>query len=432
MSVLTAPPARPQTATRLRRGSFERFAVISMAIAVAAQPLLHPSGPGNSSPVDVFTLVSLLAVLAWAASARVRVRAPYAFAVGLMVLGGAIAGAAGPLPGTALLTIVQDIVLAVWCAALATLASSPRRLALLANAWAYASVVAAAILVAGYLAHISAITGVVAREGNRVLFTFGDPNYAATYWTLSIFVLYACGRPRHRGLRVLGYVLLGWALLLTESNGGVVEVLVGLSVIAILTQTRRRGAAGGIATALVIVGIAASAAVFLPVSKIQTWARDSGQSYLENSIGRSNDSSAQRGQLISESFQLYAQDGWLGSGPASTKQLLTDRGYTYAKEAHDDYLAALTERGPIGLLGLLCLVGSVAVRARGVARAAMFDRRTAVPHPGGLLAAAAAAGVAGTYYEVLHFRFVWVLLAFIAAYGWQQAAGAASQPEAAP
>lgn len=431
MTVL-APPSELDSAAALRRGSLERFAVISMAIAVAAQPLLHPTGPGNSSPVDVFTLVSVLATLGWAASARVRVRAPYAFAAGLMVLGGAIAGAAGPLPGTALLTVVQDIVLAVWCAALTTLASSARRFALLARAWAYASVVAAAILVAGYLAHFPAITGVVAREGNRVLFTFGDPNYAATYWTLSIFAVYACGRPRRRGVRVIGYILLAWALLLTESNGGVVELLVGLSVVAIVTQTRKRGAAGGIATALVIVSIAGSAALFAPVSKIQTWARDSGQSYLVNSIGRSNDSSSQRGQLISESLQLYAQDGWQGSGPASTKPLLTDRGYEYAKEAHDDYLAALTERGPLGLLGLLCLIGSVAVRARRVARHALQGRTSVLPRPAGLVAAAVAAGVAATYYEVLHFRFVWVLLALIAAAVWQRASTASSEAEVAP
>lgn len=429
MTVL-AVPRPPQEAASLRRGSFERFAVVSMAIAVAGQPLLHPTGPGNSSPVDVFTLVSIVAVLGWAARAQVRVRAPYAFAAGLMVVGGAVAGAVGPLPGTALLTIVQDIVLAVWCAALSTLAGRPRRLALLANAWAYAAIAAAAVLVAGYLAQVPAITGVVAREGNRVLFTFGDPNYAATYWVLSIFVVYACRRPLRRGVRLFGYAMLLWALFLTESNGGVVELLVGVGVLLIVNQTRRRGAAGGIATGLAILAIAGSAVLFVPISSIQTWARDSGQSYLENSIGRSNDSSAQRSQLIAESFQLYEQDGWQGSGPASTKQLLTDRGYEYAKEAHDDYLAALTERGPIGLLGLLCLVGSVAIRARGVARCALEDRATALPRPAGLLAAVVAAGVAGTYYEVLHFRFVWVLLGLIAAYAWQRAAAGSSTPEA--
>ncbi len=424
MTLLTAAPARPtpRPGAGLRRGSTERFAVIAMALTVAGQPLLHPSGPGNSSPVDVFTVLSILAVALWSGATLVRVRVPYAYGVGLMVLGGAIAGAVGPLPRTALLTVMQDLLLVMWCAAFAVLASDRRRLSLLANTWAYSAEIAAVVLIVGYLTHVTAITGVVAREGNRVLFTFGDPNYAATYWVMSIFVVYACRRPLRPWLRRGAYALLLWALFLTESNGGVVELIVGFGVLVIVAQTRRRGTTAGVATALVVLTLAGSAAVFTPLSTIQTWARDSGQSYLVNSIGRSNDSSSQRSQLIAESFQLYAQDGWQGSGPASTKQLLTDRGYEYAKEAHDDYLAALTERGPLGLLGLLCLVASVAVRAGAVARAALHDQVTALPRPAGLLAAVVAAGVAGTFYEILHFRFIWALFALIAAYSWQQQA----------
>jgi len=60
-----------------------------------------------------------------------------------------------------------------------------------------------------------------------------------------------------------------------------------------------------------------------------------------NSLGRSNDSSAQRSLLVSESLHLYQSGNTLGTGPATTKALLSARGYPYAKEAHDDYLAAL-------------------------------------------------------------------------------------------
>ncbi|NUP17102.1 MAG: hypothetical protein HOZ81_13535 [Streptomyces sp.] len=37
-----------------------------------------------------------------------------------------------------------------------------------------------------------------------------------------------------------------------------------------------------------------------------------------------------------------------------------------------------------------------------------------MPRPAGLVAALAGLAVAGAYYEVLHFRFLWVLLALVA------------------
>jgi O-antigen ligase len=263
---------------------------------------------------------------------------------------------------------------------------------------------------------------VTEREGNRVMFTFGDPNYAGLYWVMSIFLVYATARPRRRGVRILAYALLLTALALSESNGGVVALGVGLAAIFVMRQTRRRGTMGGIAAGLAVLSLAGALTLFLPFSAVQTWARDSNQPLLVNSIGRSDSSSEQRSELIHESVQLYTSDGWQGSGPASTKALLTDRGYSYAKEAHDDYLAALTERGPIGLLGLVVIIVAAAARASVVARRAVRadkvddDDPNPLPRPAGLLAALLAAAVAGGYYEVLHFRFVWAALALVAAF----------------
>lgn len=59
-----------------RRGGIERFALVSMAASFVAQFALRPSGPGNSSPVDVLVLVSILATAIWASSTRLPLRAP--------------------------------------------------------------------------------------------------------------------------------------------------------------------------------------------------------------------------------------------------------------------------------------------------------------------------------------------------------------------
>lgn len=420
-----APPARATAAIpaartaraglRGTRGTIERFAVISMAAAFVAQPLLHPTGPGNSSPVDVFTVVSLMATAIWARDSRARVRAPYTIGVALMVVGGCIAGAFGPMPGTALLAVVQDIVLIAWCTAVGVLAARRGGVRLIATVWAYGAVTAAAVLVAGSLLGIDAITGVIAREGNRALFTFGDPNYAGTYWVMSIFVVFACGRPNRRAARLAGYGLLVWALVLTESNGGVVQLILGLTVLLLLRTYRRHGLAACLALFLVLGGGVIAVATAVPLSSVQVWARDSGQSLLVNSLGRSNESSSQRSQLIDEALHLYRSDGVLGSGPASTKPLLSDRAYPYPKEAHNDYLAALVERGPLGLLGIIALVASGAWRAgRVLSLRPGGTAEQPLPNPAGLVAACAAVVVAATYYEVLHFRFVWGMLAFVA------------------
>jgi O-antigen ligase len=409
-----------------RRRSAERAAVVLALVSVTLQPFLHPTGPGNSSPVDVAILAAMIAIAIWGAAAGIRWRAPYLLGMGLMTLGGAIAGLLGPLPGTALLTIFQDLVIFMWATAVTNLARRPGVLPLLARVWAETSICWASVLAAASVLGLTAVEGIVAREGNRALFTFGDPNYAATFWVSSIFVVYAAQRPRNPWLRRVGYAVLVWAVVLTESNGGALALVIGWAFLLLLAIARRYGGAGAVASALAAGLVVGGGLGVVPFAQIQSWALHSGQPVLVNSLGRSDSSSGQRQTLVAESLELYRTDGLLGSGPASTKELLQERQYPYAKEAHDDYLAALVERGPMGVLGILALVASAAYRAQRVARIANGPGAGLVARPSGLVAALLAMALAGTYYEVLHFRFVWLLLAMVAA------AAALSEPAPAP
>lgn len=395
-----------------RRGSAERVAVVVLAITVACQPLLRPSGPGNSSLVDVFTLLSLLSAAVWLGAAGIRVRGPYLIPLATMIAGGLIAGITGVLPGTALLAVVQDLVLAVWLVAVVNVAARRGVASLLVRVWAVAAPTAALVFVIASQLGITALQGLYANEGTRESFTFGDPNYAGTYFVVSIFVVHASSRPRHRVLRALSYGLLVWALLLTSSNGGFLELLIGVAFLAVLALNRNHGAvpAAGLAAILAIVIVLAG--TVLPVSAIQAWARASDQPVLVNTIGRSNDSSGQRAELINESMKLYTDSSGLGIGPGATKPLLEARSYPYAKEAHDDYLASLVERGPLGALGLVALVIAAAVRCRRVAR--LPGPALGIARPAGLVAALLVMAVAASYYEVLHFRFLYILLALLA------------------
>ncbi len=417
MSVTVSLPRFADASVRERlaaRGTAERTAVVTAAVSVALQPLLRPSGPLNSSPVDVALLLAVLTTAVWAGTCSVRLRAPYAVAMGLMVLGGAIAGLAGPLPGTSLITLMQDLVLFSWATAIVNLARRPGVLRLLSTTWALTSVLCAAVLVFAALFGLTAVEGFIAKNGDRASFTFGDPDYAATYWAFSVFIVYATQRPRRPWLRRLGYVLLIWSLVLTQSNGGLVALPVGVGLVLLVAAHRRFGTMAALSALLATVASVGLLLTAVPLTVIQEWARYSGQPLLQETIGRSDASSSQRSILTSEAMQLYATDGPLGSGPGTTKELLEDHHYAYAKEAHDDFLASLVERGLIGVVGILVLLVGALSRGARVLRGPPRGWPE-LPRPVGLVAGLAAALLAGTFYEVLHFRYVWLLLAFTAA-----------------
>jgi len=416
MTTVTATGLTPgRSKTTARYETLTRATAFVACAALVFQPILRPAGPGNSSPVDALTVATVVMSLLWAATCGRRLGAPYSLAAALMLLSGGLAGLSGPLPGSSLMNLSKEILLLAWCVALYNLARRPGILRLFTASFAYAAVVWASVLVAGTLGHIAAIEGISPTEGDRKLFTLGDPNYAATYWVVSILMVYAAQRPRRRLLRWYGYVVLVWALLLSQSNGGVLMLVVSLLFVAAYTAWRKGGMVAAASVVLVVALGAGGALTMAPLAHLQDRAQLSQQTELVNTVGRSGASSEQRGTLVQEGLQLYQQRWLTGSGPGTTKQLLTDQDFAYAKEAHDDYLAALIERGPLGVIALLTLMVTAAWQSTRALRAPPGTGFAAqVPRPAGLVAALVGLAVAGAYYEVLHFRFLWVLLAMVA------------------
>jgi lipopolysaccharide/colanic/teichoic acid biosynthesis glycosyltransferase len=401
------------------RGSAERAAVVTLVAAIVFQPILHPTGPGNSSPVDLLTVASIVAALVWLAGTHRKLRAPYFFPVALYIAAGAASGLASSLPTTALVTLAIDALLFTWCVAVVNVLSAPRAMRYALTAWSWSGIGWAAVSIIAWLGHITVIEGVTAAEGNRVMFTFGDPNYASWYWGATMLVVYASRTPAKRWMRVIGYLVLAWALILTESNGGMLALGAGITFLLLVRGYRRHGWAGVLATGLTI-GLAVTAFfTVLPLNELRQWAANSDQALLVNSIGRSAQSSSERGQLLHESIQLYERsDGVLGTGPASTKPLTTAQLYPYANEAHDDYLAALSERGAVGLFAFVLLAASAAARASPVVRRPLSaPMAAAVPRPAGIVAALITVSLNSFYEEVQHFRPLWLLLAIVAVLG---------------
>ena len=152
------------------------------------------------------------------------------------------------------------------------------------------------------------------------------------------------------------------------------------------------------------------------LSGIQASAAGSRYAFIRQGLGRSPDSAGQRQSLLQESIGLYERGSPLGEGPVSTKSRLEREQAPLIKEAHDDYLAALIERGPIGFVGVLLLVSSLALRGMFATRAKLAAGfAAAVARPNALVGALAGTLVAGTVYELLHVRHIWTLFALVAA-----------------
>jgi len=393
----------------------ERLAIVSTATAIALLPLLRPAGPANTAPLDVFIGLSVGACFVWALVSRQRWRFAYVLPMALFVVGGALGALAGPVPARALIALTQDLWVLAWCICIANVCRTPQALALLLRTWIVASLVWAVLLLIGEYAGNAYLAGTQSNEGGRTSLTFGDANFSANYFFLSMMFIAATRYPRKRPVRLLAYALLlpPWAL--SGSNSGIVELSLGITLIAAVALYRRFGAVPTVAIGCFFLLFAVAVVPQIPLTRIQNAAHDSQYRLLRDWVGRSQRTAGQRKELLRESVVLYYKGGFLGTGPTSTIKRLATTQAPFAREAHDDYLAALVERGVIGAAGVLLLVGSVLARAGSLVRrqpSAAFAE--VVPRTAPILAAVIGTLVLGTVYEVLHGRHVWALFGIVA------------------
>ncbi|MGH7762633.1 MAG: hypothetical protein ACREOY_14650, partial [Candidatus Dormibacteraceae bacterium] len=124
----------------------------------------------------------------------------------------------------------------------------------------------------------------------------------------------------------------------------------------------------------------------------------------------------EREWLITETLALYRQGAPWGLGPDTTKPILQAQLAPYAYQTHDDYIEAIVERGLLGAFGLLVLIGSVGVRTWAVVRKPLrAEFAELFPRTSPLFGAVVGLAVSASYYQILHFRHVWTLLAVVAA-----------------
>lgn len=418
--LMRAAPTAAQPATVASPGP--RALTAALALAAVCLPLLRPVGPGNTGVIDLTMLLVIFLAGGWAVRERHRLHLPYVLPVALTVTAGALAALSPRYQGApvvAALALGQDLFVWAWAAAIATAGQNVRLLDVFCRAWAYSTVAWALVLILAEIAGITWISGIHASDGIRASLTLGDPNLAANYFLLGLMVMRATQRPRHLGWRWLAYALTVVGILLTLSNGGILALLTATTLGALFALARRRGVmvalAAGLAMVVVGLGAAAAAAVNVPQAVDRV---TSSSPYLRDSIGRHEESTGSRVELAREGVRLWlSEDRLLGFGPSGTENALRARQAPYVKEAHNDYLAALNERGVLGGLALLLLMAGIAMRCHRISRAAGPPPpwRAVVPRPELLAATVVAIALSGMFYEVLHFRHVWALFGLIAA-----------------
>jgi len=399
-----------------RRLAGERLAVVATGLAVAMLPLAVPQGPANTAPIDLFMAAAVSVCLLWAATVGFRWRFPFLIPVALILIGGAVAGLVGSVPEAGVVALFQDLVLILWCWAVANISHSAANLRLLLATWAYSAIGWAIIAFIGLATGSTLLTGQTERQGTRLQLTLADPSYAANYFFISMMIMWATRRPINRAARFGAYTLLLAAIAATGSNSGMVAVVVGTVIATVLGIYRRYGVAPAVTALVATVLCGYTVASNISLAEIQASAHESRYAFLRQGIGRSPDSAGQRESLLHESIQLYERGSPLGEGPVSTKPRLSREQAPLIKEAHDDYFAALIERGPIGFVGVLLLVCSLALRGLFVTRARLARGFGAiVVRPNALVGALAGTLVAAVVYELLHVRHIWALFAFVAA-----------------
>jgi hypothetical protein len=193
------------------------------------------------------------------------------------------------------------------------------------------------------------------------------------------------------------------------------SLLVGTTVAVVMSVHRRHGYAPAAAVLAVLALGGYGAVSGIDLTELQERAHGSRHAFLRDGIGRGT-SVNQRSMLMGESLELYRSGSPLGEGPVSTKPRLRAEQAPFIKEAHDDYLAALIERGLIGLVGVTVLVVALSRHALRAARLGLSREFAAtIVRPHALVGALAATMVVSVVYEIFHVRHVWTLFAILAA-----------------
>lgn len=410
--------------------AYDRIAIVAVGAAISILPVLNPKGPLNVAPVDLIMASGIIAVILWAGASHTGVHAPYVIPLTGLLVTGLVAALVGNAPKTGGTAVIQEIFLLGWCAAITTLVRTPRALRAVVRTWSLSSIVWGVILLLAEAGGVASVPGGSGGLGGRSRLWFDHPNLAGNYFAVAVFVVLATRYPRRRALRIPALMILIAAVALTGSNTALLTLPLGGLVIAFIRFRQRHGTSSALAVVLTLV-IATAAAWAALAGTVATVVEDTDAPIVRYSVGRYSKSASSRESLFRTMYELFREGTQIGVGPSATKQALADLDAPVAKQAHNDYLATLVERGPLGVVALVGLIAAIAFRAGSIQRLAP-RWASVIPNPAALAAVLVGFLLTALTHEVLHYRHFWTLLAVVAAlhlYGTQRPIPAAKPLE---
>lgn len=401
------------TVPRAHRDAVPTSVGVLLVLAALLLPAWGNRGPQATSLVDV----ALVPLVAWGLFDTCRrMRFPQAFYLLptlLLVLAGLLAGALSRYPGDSLQAIGTDVYLLLAALTVTRVVSAPGPWARRAVvAWVAGAVAWTAPLLLSAAGLIpTAAWGILVTSQHRAFGTFANPNLAGSYYAVSLFLVLAV--VQRAWLRRVLVVPLVIAVVLTGSMAALIGTGLAIAVLLVRRLVRQLRAPNSLqstaklAAAAVVaalgIGLTAPALAVTPTVIADT-------PVLHNSIGRLDRSDSSRFVLWQLGFHTFGDEVLVGVGPGTAGIRLAQVSEV-GKSLHSDLLASLLERGVLGAVALLLLLGGAVLTAWRVAvRGAAWLASPAA------LAVAVLTVVPGLVtHEVLHFRHVWLLLGLLAA-----------------
>jgi O-antigen ligase len=236
--------------------------------------------------------------------------------------------------------------------------------------------------------------------------TFPNPNLAASYLGMSLFLVCQAG-PRVRWpWRLLFLVPVIGGTLATKSLSAVLACTVGGLVIGAVGWARGSGA---LRRRVAVLGVALLVAVLVMIPMVLQ---------MEHFLERLPRSAGERTVVWSAAARSFLSNPLgLGVGPAGFREVGYVQGGQFGVgrriSLHDDYLAFLVERGVIGFAGLVLLLVALAAAIIRASRDTASDDE--VMRVAGLAAMFVFTLVDSMTHEVTHYRHVWLVWALILA-----------------
>ncbi|MEV4254846.1 O-antigen ligase family protein [Spirillospora sp. NPDC049652] len=399
-----------------------RLTAIVLVLSIASLPMLMPfgmgPGPGNTAVPDALLVLLTGTTLLWAASRRRPVPWPFLVPTLLAVLAGATAalvnGGAGALP------LVKDVFVLLWAVCVATLCQDTGMTRIALRAYVHIGTLYAVMEIVGMAAGIEALSGKQV-DGARAMFTFGDANYASNWFICVFFIARAAQLPRRKGTRWAVCAILLTAEFLTGSNGGALALGVALVVGYLWGLVRAGRAHHAVAAGALAAVLGGGTVVLLSQINVATLVEQVGSTapILRDSIGRTTgESTESRGTVLNTTLTMLSEQRHpFGIGPNEVRRHSYDEQYSYVREAHNDYIAAVLERGFLGGVAVITLVFVLLLRCVRIARRGALNREYAdlVPHPELFGALVVVFLVSALFYQTLHYRHGWAFFGLIAA-----------------